>query len=120
MSPKREDRVAPPAVLGGWEVRFASTEAVKGWDALCQQAPGNTYNAWLDMRTNPRPGVDSRHTRLRGELGTKLIKGRALEQWQIEVTGGGRIWYAIDDDRHTVWLTHAATRHPRATERPAR
>jgi mRNA-degrading endonuclease RelE of RelBE toxin-antitoxin system len=116
VSPKRGDRVAPPAAPGAWELRFASNEAVKGWDALCQHAPGNTYSAWQDMRTNPRPPVDSRHARLRGDYGTKLIHGRALEQWQIEVTSGARIWYAIDDDRRTVWITHAATRHPKATE----
>lgn len=68
----------------------------------------------------PRPPLDSRHLRLHGELSTKLIEGSTLEQWQIEVTGGGRIWYAIDDDRHTIWVTHAATGHPKATDRPAR
>jgi len=39
-----------------------------------------------------------------------------LEQWQIEVTGGGRIWYLVDDDARTVWLVEAGTGHPRATE----
>ncbi|HEY6278959.1 MAG TPA: hypothetical protein VIX86_21825 [Streptosporangiaceae bacterium] len=97
-------------------MRFATNDAGKGWDALCQQAPGNTHSAWLQMRTNPRPPADSRHTRLRGEFSTRLVEGRDLEQWQIEVTGGGRIWYAIDDSRRTVWVTHAAARHPKATE----
>jgi hypothetical protein len=68
------------------------------------------------MRANPRPAKDSRHTRLHGDLATKLFEGRDLEQWQIEVTGGGRVWYAVDDEKRTVWLTHAATRHPKVTE----
>jgi hypothetical protein len=102
------------------EVRFGTSEAAKGWEALCQQAPRNTRDAWMEMRTTPRPPLDSRHLRLHGELSTKLIEGSTLEQWQIEVTGGGRIWYAIDDDRHTIWVTHAATGHPKATVRPAR
>ena len=39
-----------------------------------------------------------------------------LEQWQYEVTGGGRLWYCIDDGRHLVWLTDAMVGHPKVTE----
>lgn len=101
-------------------MRFGTAEAAKGWDELCRQAPGNTRDAWLRMRTEPRPAKDSRHARLHGDLAAKLIDGREMEQWQIEVTGSGRIWYAVDDDRRTVWVTYAATRHPNATDRAAR
>jgi hypothetical protein len=117
VSPKRRDRVAPPAGPDEWDVRFGTSEAAKGWEALCQQAPGNTADAWREMRTNPRPRPDHRHGPLHGDLATKVVEGYSLEQWQIEVTGGGRIWYAIDDDRRTVWLIYASTRHPKATDR---
>ena len=30
---------------------------------------------------------------------------RQMEQWQYEVTGSGRIWYCIDGQKKTVWLT---------------
>ena len=47
MSPKRGDRVAPPAdPAGGWELRFATTDAVKGWE----QAPANTLTCWRELR----------------------------------------------------------------------
>lgn len=39
-----------------------------------------------------------------------------MEQWQYEVTSGGRIWYGIDDAKRTIWMTHAGTGHPKATE----
>jgi hypothetical protein len=39
-----------------------------------------------------------------------------LEQWQYEVTGGGRIWYLVDIDKNTVWITYAGTGHPKATD----
>jgi hypothetical protein len=39
-----------------------------------------------------------------------------MEQWQYEVTGGGRLWYCIDDADRTVWLTDAMAGHPKATE----
>lgn len=49
-------------------------------------------------------------------LGTRVVNGETLEQWQYEVTGGGRLWYCIDDVRRLVWLTGAATGHPKRTE----
>ncbi|MFI0912381.1 hypothetical protein [Streptomyces abikoensis] len=49
-------------------------------------------------------------------LGQRL-RGQTCEQWQIEVTGGGRIWYLVDSDRNTCWVTYAGTAHPRATDR---
>lgn len=39
-----------------------------------------------------------------------------MEQWQYEVTAGGRLWYCFDDDSHTIWLTAATSGHPKATE----
>lgn len=69
------------------------------------------------MRSDPRPPEDTRHTRLRGALGTRELGGRQLEQWQIEVTGGGRIFYLVDDDKHTAWVVHAGTGHPKTTEK---
>jgi hypothetical protein len=39
-----------------------------------------------------------------------------LEQWQYEVTGGGRIWYLIDPGKKTIWIRHAGTGHPKATD----
>lgn len=117
MSPKRKERVAPPARPGGWEVRYQTTEAVKGWDELCQQAPGNTCDAWEMMRTDPGPAAPtSRHHRLKGGLANGLHEGRSLPQWQIEVTGGARVWYLLDADRRTVWIVHAGTGHPKATD----
>jgi hypothetical protein len=57
-----------------------------------------------------------RHHRLRDNLATGVVKGRALDRWQIEVTGAGRIWYLADRDTATIWIDHVSTGHPRATE----
>jgi hypothetical protein len=57
-----------------------------------------------------------RHHRLRGSLATGMVKGRALDHWQIEVTGAGRIRYLADPESSTVWIDHAGPRHPRATD----
>jgi hypothetical protein len=42
--------------------------------------------------------------------------GTPRDQWQYEVTGGGRIWYAVDDETRAVWLTLCETGHPKATD----
>lgn len=116
MSPKRKERVAPPQVPGTWDVRFGTSDAAKGWGELCVQAPVNTMKAWDVMRTGPRPEVGSRHKRLRRDLASRTFEGRDLEQWQIEVTGGGRIWYLVDDTAETVWIVQASCGHPKRTE----
>lgn len=118
MSPKRGDRVAPPAdPSGGWELRFATTDAVKGWDALCSQAPANTLTAWNELRARlDTPAPTRRHHQLKGTLATAVHGGVVMEQWQYEVTGGGRIWYLVDAARRTLWIKVAGTGHPKATE----
>lgn len=116
MSPKRKDPVAPPPIGREWDVRFGTSEAAKGWPELAKQAPKNTREAFELMRSKPRPVEDHRHERLRGELATHQFEGRPLEQWQIEVTGGGRIFYLVDDEKRTVWVITASCGHPKKTE----
>jgi hypothetical protein len=117
MSPKRGDRAAPPAVDDEFEIRFASSEAANGWEQLAQQAAANLRRAFEAIRSEPRDRTNpDRHHRLRGALGTASWKGADLERWQYEVTGGGRIWYLVDDQRRTVWVTHAGGGHPKATD----
>lgn len=119
MSPKRHDRVAPPPVSGEWEVRYGTTEAIKGWEELGNAAPGNTAEAWRTMRTNPGPGPGrptTRHHQLKGSLATGTHRGREMPMWQIEVTGGGRVIYLLDEDNRSVWIKYAGVGHPKITE----
>ncbi|MFD9427629.1 MULTISPECIES: hypothetical protein [unclassified Streptomyces] len=118
MTAGRGDRAAPPAPEGQWEVRFADAASAKGWESLGRQARENTYRAWLAIRSDPRPAVQTaRHHTLKGSLAHGTHRGRTCEQWQIEVTGSGRIWYLVDTARYTCWITYAGTAHPRATDR---
>jgi hypothetical protein len=32
------------------------------------------------------------------------------------LTGAGRIWYLVDEERHTIWVDYAGPGHPKATE----
>ena len=117
MAPKRGDRVAPPAGSAEWELRFATTEAAKGWDALCQQSAANTAATWHELRARPdRLAPTSRHHQLKGRLASAAHRGIDMEQWQYEVTGAGRIWYLVDITNRTLWLRHAGPGHPKDTE----
>lgn len=51
-----------------------------------------------------------------GDLATHRHNGRDLEQWEYEVTSGGRVRYVIDDSKRTVWLIYASPRHPKDTD----
>ncbi|MEV7506480.1 hypothetical protein AB0O57_00810 [Streptomyces sp. NPDC091201] len=50
------------------------------------------------------------------DLATAFYNGKDRDQWQIEVTSGGRVWYVVEEERKTVWLLHAAAKHPKRTE----
>jgi hypothetical protein len=55
-------------------------------------------------------------SRLLGELGTREVKGSKLEQWQYEVTGGGRVWYCPEDGKRIVYISRAGVGHPKETD----
>jgi hypothetical protein len=117
VSPKRGDRAAPPPRPDEYDLRFASNDAAKGWDEMCRQVPGNTRAAFEAIRADPCPVPSTkRHHRLKYELAWGTHNGKRLEQWQYEVTGGGRIWYLINHDTRTAWLVYAGTGHPKATD----
>jgi hypothetical protein len=99
-----------------WSVRFADRRAAEGWNHLLSQARENLDRAWVAITSDPRH-VDNRQHPLKGALGTVKVGGEALEQWQYEATSGGRIWYAIDDDDRTLWITRAGTGHPKQTDK---
>lgn len=82
--PKRGDRVAPPPEPDGWD-----------WEQLGKHAPGPTRRAYFDIVEDPVPAVfTARRHPLKDVLGARTLGGRALPQWQV--TGGGRVWYAVD------------------------
>jgi hypothetical protein len=63
------------------------------------------------------PENPDRQHRLRGKaLSTREVHGKVLDQWQYEVTSGGRIWYCPDPETRIVWLVDASPRHPKSTE----
>jgi hypothetical protein len=118
VSPKRGDRVTLPPPDGEWDLRFATSGAVKGWDELCRLALPNTRRCFDALRIDPRCATNPRRQhRLRGDLASHRHNGVDMEQWEYEVTSGGRVRYAIDDPARTVWIVYASPQHPADTDR---
>ncbi len=113
--PKRKDRVAPPPPKDGWDFRYATSDAVKGWEQICSAATANARVAWEKITSNPK-NRDSRQHPLKGTLAYRSVGGVEMEQWQYEVTAGGRIWHCIDENKKIIWMVDASVGLPKATE----
>ena len=113
--PRRRDRVAPPPRPGEWDVRFEDNASAKGWEQVSRDSPSSARAAWEALAAEPRRRRGRQH-RLKGPPRVDRVNGVEMEQWQYEVTGSGRIWYCIDDQKKTVWLTRVSVGHPKATE----
>lgn len=118
MSPKKNDPIAPPTIGAEWHVRYFATAAANGWQELENRAANNLRAAWETMRHGPGSASEAsvgRHHPLKRPLATGVRGGRVLPRWQIEVTGGDRVWYLLDVEQRTVWVDYAGA-HPKATE----
>lgn len=117
MTSKRGSQALRPRRPGEWLVRHASKDAADGWVNLCGQQPGSIATLYDRLVNDPRQ-VDNRDRQgpLKGDLGRATVNGEVLEQWQYELAGGGRVWYAVQNDDHVVWITKAAARHPNETK----
>ncbi len=117
MTPKRGDRVTVPPPDDEWDVLFGTSEAVKGWQELCRLALANTRRCLRALRTDPCSRAHPlRQHRLRGDLAVHRHNGQLLEQWEYEVTSGGRVRYLVDHDRRRVWVVYASPRPPKDTD----
>lgn len=115
---KRGERVAPPPVPGGWDLRFGNSDAGKGWEELRAQASAALRRAYDEILADPTPNPPTeRHHQLRRELAFGKHDGRDMPRWQIDVTGAARIWYLVDDEQRTLWVYWAGTGHPPATDK---
>jgi len=112
----RGDRVAVPATGTQWELRFSTKTAATNWPLACQQIPQAITDCFTACRDDPRQRT-ARHHPLRGDLATRVLQGRTMERWQHEITAGGRVWFLIDEEKHTIWIDEVHLGHPAKTGR---
>jgi hypothetical protein len=114
---KRGEPAPRPAKVDEWRIMSATGDASSGWDDLSRHAPGPLANLYDRLTPDPRHVQNpERQGRLKGQLVTVQVEGKMLTQWQFEITGAGRVWYAPDDDARTVWIVAASTGHPKQTD----
>lgn len=116
MAGKKGGRVPQPSDPGDWTLRFLKSSVSDDWDKLCAQEVGAASASYDHMAKMPR-ARGARCTRLAGAMESKLVDGKTLERWQFEMTGGGRIFYLLDDDRKIVWVEAIHFGHPKQTEK---
>lgn len=113
MTKGRGERVVPPTRKGDYVIRHTNSKA--GWEDLEKVARNALRNLWELLEKAPAREPSKVHYRLRGELQTVKVNGKTYDQWQYKVTDGGRVWYCVDEDEKVVYITHAATSHPKET-----
>ncbi|MFE3254505.1 hypothetical protein [Nocardia sp. NPDC059229] len=101
-----------------WRILLHSTQAARGWTEMQRNAIDALDRAWVDITADPRSvAKPQRQHRLKADLKSVKLGDEEFEQWQYEVTAGGRIWYAIDDATRTLWVTKADMGHPGTTDK---
>ena len=101
-----------------WRVVLHNSDAARGWPEFLRHARTGLDRAWCDITADPRSMANpSRQHRLKGGLSSVKIGTADLEQWQYEITAGGRLWYAINDEERTIYITKASIGHPGVTDK---
>jgi len=117
MTGKRGSQAIRPAKNHEWTIRYTSREVAEGWENLCKQQAGVIATLYDQLTDDPRHIVNyARQGQLTGDLRVANQHGELLDQWQYELSKGGRVWYAIDDKTRVVWITKASASHPNETK----
>lgn len=118
MTGGRKGDPVPPRIPGAaWQLRWGKSKASRAWKEL--RASGFSARLdWLARQLQEEPrwiGAQSRHHRLKGSLATRVVDGAVCEHWQHEISGGGRVWFAICDSTKTVHILKVSPGHPSQT-----
>ena len=123
MAGKRGAAVPRPTKNIEYEIVFGGAGAERGWTDLKATAKNALVDAYDYLVAHPTRESD-RCYQLRGDLGTVVVNGVKLPQWQYKVTNGGRLWYAVElyakegkpRSAGRVIITSASPGHPKETD----
>lgn len=116
---RKGELVPRPARKNEYEIRFASTQAQKGWRDLIAVQRNAMADAYDFLTTTPTQFDARTNYPLKGELGQITDRSGATHtRWQHKptATGDGRLWFYVEGS--TVHLEQVHTRHPNQTSRP--
>jgi hypothetical protein len=109
----KRDAVPRPRKRVEFEILFVTSHAHRGCLDLLANQRNAVVDAWDRLTKTPRL-IDPKCCRLKGELASVVREGVAHDQWQLELHGGARIWYYIEEQTVNVVAVH--TRHPNQTK----
>lgn len=118
--------VRRPTRAGTWKVVARSKKVSEKWDEFSKQVSGECQRIYDQLATNPLYDDGDRQQRLVGEAGRVTFEGVQYERRQIDVTGGARVWYFVDDRPFGVGqkrrlgkvvIDTVAPGHPKETEK---
>lgn len=112
---KKGELVPRPPKRTEYEIRFATTNARKGWRDLVATIRNPMADTW-DFLTRTPLSTTPTNYRLKGELST-IQRGREThDRWQHKpaIKGTARIWFYVDG--RTVFLEQVHTSHPNETK----
>ncbi len=112
---KKGELVPRPPKKVEYEIRFATTDAEKGWRDLVATIRNPMTETW-DFLTRTPLATTATNYRLKGELGIISRGGATHQRWQHKPTAQGtaRIWYYVHE--RTVFLEQVHTSHPNETK----
>jgi len=116
MAKTRRD-VNRPTKKSEYEIRHADRSSEVGWTDLCASQRNGCADLFDRLTAEPAhvDNPDKQH-RLKGGLSTTTLGGVEFDQWQYEMSKGARVWYVVDENTKTVYLTRVATGHPNETK----
>lgn len=112
---KKRELVPRPPRKSEYEVRYATSNAQKGWKDLVATIRNPMAEAWDFLTSTPLETTPTNY-RLKGELGIIRRGDTSFERWKHKPTAKGtaRIWYFVDG--RTVFLEQVHTHHPNETQ----
>lgn len=112
---KKQELVPRPTKKAEYEIRFATTNARKGWQDLVATFRNPMADTWDFLTRTPLTTTPTNY-RLKGALGIIQRHGVNHERWQHKPTAKGtaRIWFFVV--QRTVFLEQVHTNHPNETK----
>lgn len=112
---RRGDKVERPTKKAEFTIRYASSQAKKGWQDLLATLPNPMVDAWDFLTRTPTEKTPT-NSPMRGELQVIERGGVRHERWQYKPTakGDARIWFFVVGS--DIFLEQVHTRHPDQTK----
>lgn len=110
----KEASVPRPVKKSEYVLKFATTQAQKGWRDLVATKRSTMSDTWDFLTRTPLARTPANYP-LKGSLATVTRGGKSFERWQHKPTlkGSARVWFFIDGN--TVYLEQVHTAHPNET-----